>query len=371
MLPYFVMVAVPAYLALFLYLYRRRFQNVSPSDYEFLQKKSYRIIIDTFFIIWLLLLLFRAESVGVDLNTYKHHFNVFADMDWMNVFKNVFDRSLEPIYYLICKIVSLFTSNFQWVMVICALIAVIPIWKLYREEGQHGFLVMVLFINVAPFVMYFSGLRQSMAMAFVLPCYHYCKDKKLWKFLLMVFLAYFFHKSALILALLYPVYHLRLKKQIYILYLLPVAGLIYIFKQPIFLFLAYFLSNDYTENLAVKATGAYAVLLLLAVFLVYCFLMVDQEKLDEDTAGLRNILVLCVFLQAFSGVHTLAMRMNYYFLLFVPLLIDRVLRIGNEKYSFLMKASKICIVCFFTVYYFYYAYTDSDILQVYPYISIF
>jgi len=119
----------------------------------------------------------------------------------------------------------------------------------------------------------------------------------------------------------------------------------------------------------INETGAYAVMLLLIVLLMYSFLIPESSKLDDTTIGLRNLTALSVFLQTFSSVHAIAMRMNYYYLLFIPILIPRIIISGDTKYRTLIKLSIICMVIFFTVYYFYKAYTGSDILEVYPYKS--
>ena len=366
------MVGIPALLSVFLYFYRSQRWAHSGDTPEYYNSKAYQKVIDAFFLIWLVLLLFRDESVGTDLGVYRYHFECFSAMSLAEAIDYIFVTGLEPPYYIICKIVSFFSDNFRWIIIICTLISVIPIWKLYREKGNSGFLVVVLFLNIAPFAMYFSGLRQSMAMAFAVPCYYYCKNKNWLKFILITFIACLFHRSAFILLLMYPVYYLNLKKQWHILYLLPVIALTYIFKSQIFAFLTIFLQSAFSDSYSISGnTGAYAVTLLLVVLLIYCFFIAKQDKLDEETVGLRNILVLCVFIQVFSGVHTLAMRMNYYYLLFVPLLIDRVMKSGFIKYRFLIWLSKVCMIVFFTIYYFYYAYTDTDILEIYPYVSVF
>lgn len=357
MTPYIVMVGVPAMLAFYVNQIHKKTVT------------KHNLVVDAFFFIWLFLLLFRSVEVGSDLSVYRLHFYKYAQMSWLEFFRKVLSGS-ELGYIAIVKLLSYVTDNFQWVIICCACIAVIPIWKLYRNERYFGFLMVVMFINIAPFSMYFSGLRQAMAMAFVVPCYHYCKEKNIKKYLLMILIAWLFHKSAFILLLMYPIYHLRLKKQIHMLYLLPGIALVYIFNMPIFKFLLWFI-GDYMDRYAdgIRETGAYTVLLLLTIMLVYAFLIPDSKRLDSDTVGLRNLMVLSVFLQTFSGVHSIAMRMNYYYLLFIPLLIPRIIVCGNLKYRTLIKLSIICMILFFTFYYFYKAYTGSDILNVYPYKS--
>jgi len=358
------MVGIPALLT----LYVKR----SPS-YDY---KKERLVINSFFLIWLLLLLFRSEKIGIDINVYKYHFVNYSKFTWSELFEKIIGGEIEAGYATLIKVVTIFSDDFRWVLVMCALIAVVPIWKLYSDESEsvkESFLVIVLFLNIAPFVMYFSGLRQAMAMAFIAPCYLYCRNKELFKFLICVLVACLFHQSAFIILILYPVYHLRLKRDIHILYLVPVVGIIYYFNVPIFKFLLLFLQEKYLDRYgdSISSTGAYSMLLLLSVLLIYAFLIPDQKELDDDTIGLRNILFLCVIMQVFAGVHTIAMRMNYYFLLLVPLLIPKIMTAGKEKYEALIRVSKICMIAFFAFYYFYFAYTDKDILSIYPYQSLF
>lgn len=368
MSPYFFMVGIPAFMsAIFYYSHKKR--SVYNFETNVNEIYAYKKTIDTFFVIWLLLLFLRSETVGSDIPIYKEHFIKFSNIPWNNVLHEISSDNLEPAYYLICKIVSCCTNNFRGVIIITTLISVVPIWILYRENGKSGYLTIVLFLNIAPFAMYFSGLRQAMALAFSVPCYYFCKKKKFWRFIIIVILAYMFHKSSIVLVLMYPFYHFRLRNKIHLFYLLPLTAVFYIFKIPIFKFFLLLMNDKYIERYSdgIRLTGAYTVLILLVVLLLYSYLLIDEDKLDNDTIGLRNFLIIAVFLQVFSGAHSIAMRMNYYYLIFIPLIIERVIQIGNNRHKEILQLSKICMIAFFTIYYFYFAYTDRDILNVYPY----
>lgn len=353
MIPYIVLLSVP----FLLYLVRldNRIQKVLSSKW----------IINSFFLIWLFLLFFRSDKVGTDLSQYKIHFLNYSSMEW----SVMIDTSRETGYAVLCKLISLFTDNFRWVMVASAVIAIVPIWIFYKKESEDYLITILLFINIALFAMYFSGLRQSMAMLFVVPCYYFSKEKKIVPFMIMVALAYLFHKSALTLVLFYPAFHLRLKNKWYLLLIIPVIGIIWYYNGPIFSFILQFVGGVYAERYGkITVTGAYAVLLLLIAFLVYAFVIPDKNKLTAEIVGLRNILILSIFVQAFSGVHTLVMRINYYYLLLLPVLVPKIMTIANERYKQVVKLSKMVIILFFFVYFFYSMYTDEDILHIYPYI---
>jgi len=359
MLPYYLLLGIPFAVSLL----------TGFSTFP-LRRKTHAVF-DSFFLIWLFLLFFRAERVGCDLPVYKYHFFNYAQFSLGQILVGAFSGEFELGYALIVKLISCITANFRFVMIVCALIAVLPVWKFYRNE-QHPALLIILFVNIAPFSMYFSGLRQAMAMAFTCLALHYCRQKDFLRFVLVVFAAFLFHRSALIMLLMYPVYHFKLKKKVHLLFILPFIGFIYVFNKPIFRFLLLFMQGKYYDRYAegVHSTGAYSVLLLLAVLLVFTYLLPDQCMLDPDTIGLRNILTLAVLLQTFAGVHSLAMRMNYYYLLLVPLAISHVID-RSEKNQRLAKISILCMTVFFFVYFFYHAYTSSDILNIFPYVSVF
>ncbi len=363
MIPYYMMIGVPSILTFIFSLYKKKY----------FVKNKHQIVVDSFFGIWLLLLLMRSNELGVDLPVYKNHFFRYSSMTWKDIFSGIFTRKFEATYVLISKIVGMFTSDFHWIMVICALLSVLPIWILYRKETKHSFLAIVLFVNIAPFAVYFSGLRQGIAIAFAVPCYHYCKERKVTKFVVTAIMAMLTHSSAFILLAMYPIYHLRIKKQIYLFLIIPLIGVIYIFRLPVFQLLISLLGHEYIERYSagIRTTGAYLVTLLLVLLLIFSYLVTDIKRLDDETMGLRNILTFSVIIQIFSGVHTLAMRMNYYYLIFIPLLIPKIIDRGRTKYRILLQLSLICMCCFFAIYYFYRIYTGTDDLGIYPYVSVF
>ena len=95
--------------------------------------------------------------------------------------------------------------------------------------------------------------------------------------------------------------------------------------------------------------------------------MVDEKTLDKTTLGLRNILVLVVMIQLFAPIHALAMRFNYYFIIFIPVLISRIVDSPKKHFKPIAQIANVVMVCYFTGYFFYSAYNGADILQVFPY----
>ena len=106
-----------------------------------------------------------------------------------------------------------------------------------------------------------------------------------------------------------------------------------------------------------------AVIVILAVF---SFLIPDEKKLDKDTIGMRNFLLLAVVLQMFAPLHTVAMRMNYYYIIFIPLVIPRIIESRSVRWNQIAVISRYAFILLFGVYFFMVVYQKND-LMTFPY----
>jgi len=351
MTPYFLLLGIPAFFSLF--------KKTSKEE-----KKVSVIALDIFFLIFLVLLCLRSVQCGVDQKNYLYFFNQVKGVGFIDLFFVY----LEPGYFVLAKLTQIVTQNFQVLIALISFLTVIPLWKMYRKETKNAYLTVILFATVAPFTVYFSGLRQILAVTLGIPAYYYAKEKKPLHFLLIVLLAYFFHQSALLLFILYPLYHIKLTKNSFYFIAPAILGVV-AFGKEIFTFLLRFMGERYIQRYAdVTSTGAYTVLILLFVFALYAYILPDEKQLDAETLGLRNILLLCVAIQSFAPVNTIAMRMNYYFLIFVPILIPKIAQAAKPHYKKLAGMSVVVMNLVFTAWFFYNAYRGGDMLNVFPYI---
>ncbi len=335
------------------------------SVFEYTRKRTNanKAIISSFFLVFLLLLVFRSQNVGLDMPSYYWMYNTAGRESW----KRIFTQYDEFGYYSFSKLIYLVFGDFQWLVVITSLASLVPIWFLYRNNiDNHMFLAIVIFLNIGLFSIYFSAIRQVIAMAFVVPAYYFTKKKKLILFLLMIVPAFLFHKSAFIIVLMYPVYHIRIKWYQMLIISALLIPLCIIFRSQLFTFFSNLFSSIY-ETREITLTNAISILLLLVIFLVFSFVIPDNSLVDDETKGLRNLLILCCMLQVFSGVDTLVMRMNYYFLLFVPITITRVIDYTSLKNKKLTEVALLAMLVFFTAFYFISAFSGPGSLHIYPY----
>lgn len=352
MIPYYLLLGIPLLLSLILMGSHKPKKQV--------------IILDAFFIIWLLLLFLRDESVGVDLKGYILTFENEKRLSLLSAFVNATNKN-EYGFVFLTKIIADTFKTFRAVLIVDACISIIPIWIYYRKNVKsNAYLSISILMTLGLFSMSFSGLRQIIAVGCAIPCLYFTKKRKPLFFLLTVFIAFLFHRSSIVLLLMYPVYRMNFKWNKRLLWVVPGLFLAFVFRVPLFNLLYFFIEDYYSYSISL--TNAYTILMLFIIFLVFSYIIPNNDKMDSDTIGLRNILILSVFLQIFSSINPLAMRMNYYYIIFIPVLMTKIISVSRKRYKQLAWIASIVMCVFFTVYYFVNAYTGADYVSIYPYI---
>lgn len=327
------------------------------------------LIVPVFFLLFFLLLILRDESIGRDIDNYHRYFSYYVNANISTVFK----EERDFLYWMLNWTVGQITNDFRVFLIIVSALTILPIAKIYSEDKQYGFLKIILFVNMSTFIMIFSGLRQSLAMAFGMIAYEFVRRKKPFFFLLFALIAFGFHHTAFILLLYYPLYYMRLRKN-HLWFIIPSIVTVFIFNRPIFSFVTRLLSSLLGENYEaeVQDTGAYTMIILFILFAIVSYFFPDEEKMDAEAFGLRNFLLMTLLLQCFVPLHNLSMRMNYYFIIFVPITIPKMLKYSKDNIKDVARIAKAVIVCFFVIYFLYTVYdgyrTGISTLDTYPYV---
>lgn len=327
-------------------------------DYE----RKNRMALAFFFIFLTLLIMLRHDSVGNDTLNYIQIFKHYSRVNWEGLWSD--DR--EVGYLLLTKLISIFSQEPQFYLGAVAIMVSAMIYPAYKRLCLDPSLTIVLYCTMSTFVMMFSGIRQMIAIGIGFIAYHFTRKKKLLPFILSVLLAMSFHTSAFMLAFMYPLYHARItKKWLYV--VVPVLAVCFAFNRQIFGVLTLIL-QQYTEyDTEITSTGAYTMLFLFGVFVAFSFLIPDEKKMDEELIGLRNFLLLSFVLQMFAPLHTLAMRMGYYYIIFIPLLLPKIIACRSKRWNQVAILGRHVMVVFFLLYFFITASSGGGGLHVFPY----
>lgn len=358
MIPYYILLFLP----LVYYLYARN-GRINIESMRATEKAQNTI--SAFFLIFFFMLAFRGLSCGVDLPNYQYFYNVDVHKSFSEVLA---DYRIEILFHLLNTLISCVFDNFQFYLFVVALICIIPLLLFYIKNADLPYLCIILFVTFAPFPMFFSGLRQAIALSFVPAAYYFCKKKQLLFFLGIVLLATGFHQSAMIMLLMYPVFNIRIAKN-WLWIIIPLLVMILVFNDSIYSFLIPFIGERYFSRYGeIVYTGAYSVVLALFVFSFMSIYLPNNDLIDNELNGLRNLLFFCTALQCFAPVNSIAMRINYYYLLFIPVVVPNILTRSKIKYSLISLMVCIGMITVLLVYFYYNAYFGSDILEIYPYV---
>lgn len=320
-----------------------------------------KIPLSLFFVILTLLVMLRHQYVGNDTISYIHFFEHIARSS-----ANQFRRdSLESGYWLFNWVVSRLSKNPHFFIAISGLAVSAMLYPTYRRLCEDAPLTIVLFCTMSTFLMMFSGIRQMLAIGMGMIAYSFVRRKKPVAFLLAVAVAMSIHTSAFMLLIMYPLYHVRLNKK-WAFFMTPLLLLAFVFNRQIFHVLGTFLQSYTDYDVVETSTGAYTMLLVFLAFTVFSFVIPDETLLDDETVGLRNFLLFSMVIQMFAPLNYLAMRMNYYYIIFIPLLLPRIIRLSSFKYRGVAAAARNIMVVFFFVYFFLRA-NSSNTLRTVPY----
>ena len=278
MLPYYLLVLTPTISAIL-------FQTKTDKK----TKRKNKIIMFLFFAIFLTILICRDQSIGVDLKNYEVMFRAFNREAVSDLVKEK-----EFGYSLLNKFAYKLTGEYQTLITLVAIISILPLAILYIKEAEKPALTIALFMVIAPFSMYFSGLRQIIAMAVGVIAYYFTKNKRLLLFCITVTVAMLFHMSAVVLFFMFPIYHLKIDHK-KLIFAAPVLLVVLVFNKPIFKYLQTFFDERYQYG--TEQTGAITMIIVFLALLVICYMVPDEDKLDAQTKGLRSLLVFVFMIQ--------------------------------------------------------------------------
>lgn len=262
---------------------------------------------------------FRSINVGVDLKSYEIIFTQNSTMSFQQIINHY---NKEWLYHFLNKLVFLLHGDFRVIIFLVSILIFTPIYVILKDNAKHPFLSLLIFLFLGLFLFTLSGLRQTIAIGFTLFAFMQIKKQNIVKFILSVVVATLFHQSAFLFFLAYPLYHFNLTKNKLYFLLIPIT-ILFIFRIHVITFL----TKLYNDNYEITNTNAYNFLLLLIFFLVFSMIFVYNDK-NKEKKGLINFLIFAVVIQIFASYSTIVMRFNYYFyiylILLIPILFDSI-----------------------------------------------
>lgn len=256
-------------------------------------------------------------------------FFLFAEYGFYSLIWFLGKMQLDPQYLLIVS---------AFVISSCTLVF------LYRHSND-SLLSIIMFICLGSFTFAMNGMRQAMAMSICLLSYLFVEKRKLIPFLITVFVATLFHKTAIIFTLVYLLNFMQFKFSHFVMLFLAFV-LFYIFSENLIEIFDDVTNKDYSDGESFDGGGLITVLLYVASLLL--LIMCDEEfRIQILPIIFITIIGLYLYLFRYFSIQIFE-RVSYYFYYFVLLIIPMEIKALNktEKQIVYMLFTLFCIALF-------------------------
>lgn len=286
----------------------------------------------------------RSLEVGPDTISYKTSYEFVANMSWDELLSDFYsyihsaegmlqnNELRDPAYNCFVKLTQLISCNYRFFMFVMGLVVNIPLGKWVYENSTKPYMTFLVY-----FILNFSfygttGYRQTIAFSLVtFVGYKYIRERRLIPFLLLVGIAFFFHKSVLIVLLYYFLANKKITKPYTICALFGIA-LVFVYRMPFSQFWKQLSGYGETYPGQYEGAGTWtftAMLgLVLIVILIYKELII---KYDIQATNYINAMILAAVFDPLTFVNPSALRIVEYFSIYLALLMPDMLCIVKKK----------------------------------------
>lgn len=317
--------------------------------------------------IMILLIGFR-EWVGADYKPYRDMFLYFGEFTPyaipLNkaVFGNMF-LEVEWLYVLVGKWIYDLGLEFYMMTFVIALLSIPMKYFTFENVVAYPTLSLLLYIFPTYFTADGGQMRQAVAMAITMFSFIFIKKRQLLWFVVMIYLAYGFHKSAVIFLPAYWLVRIPFNSK-----LIALAIITSVFLSPFKIYLYISILDGIApaevyegfsayETVEVEGTGRFIRFTdLICIMYAYFLITYDKEACQKIAyyEYIRNIglIGICMYF-IFRGSAIFAGRLAAYYIIFMTMALPNILAaIPNVKTK---KFSHLFLIGFVIFYYFTYA----------------
>ena len=341
MSPYYWTIALTALLSFFAEHYSLRQENtLGPLTNESIPTKLLLAMVT-------MVLIFVAGCryyVGTDFGAYYKGLTLYGDR--LEEAIRTFD---EPGLPLLANVVRWFTDDGAYLVFSCSFFTIgLFLLTIYRTEKSY-FMATLLFVLVGIWDGTFNGVRQYFAAAILFAGHRYIYEKKLWQYLIVVFLAACFHVSAVVMAALYFLLRNRITPRNVILLALGTI-IVSANYDTVFSFIGLLKDSDTagTTEYAQRSVNILRILVAVAPA-VLCVVIHFGKELDKEQTFYFNALIIHASAMLLSSNSAYLARIGIYTSPFLTVAIPKLVRFDNKRLETL---ARVVIVVLYAVYWY-------------------
>lgn len=308
-------------------LYNRTNQEVS--DKEMQNKKKLFVILQC--VQWVLISTLRSDAVGSDTINYSRIFEFYAELSWkecFNYFKAFYTtdevtQGFEPGFVLFQKLVSSIWYNQAFYKFSVAAIFMTSLGHFIYKNSDDPVVAFLLYCGLFYNMFSLTGYRQVLSVAIgILWSYEYLKQRKFFKFLILVLLGATLHKTTLI----FIIFYFLSRKKITALYgatsVLTIL-LMVVFRSPLFNLVKGFVGYDeYGTYDRISQRNFLILFAALCILAIWRYRYVKKDCPDADVY--YNGLIMSAAMIPFAMVSPTSMRLVYDFAFMLMILVPKI-----------------------------------------------
>lgn len=260
----------------------------------------------------------RCLLANGDVVNYIRRYETLSSRSYMDLFQSWRIGNLKDFgFYVVAKVFADSHMSYQvWIGTIAFLFAAAVMYFIYKNSENVFQSIVILLAMYFHFTL--SGLRQTVALAFILIAYQCILDNKLKRFLMIVVLASCFHSTAILALPAYWIAKMKIGKKQWV--MLIASFFITIFNPAFFRKLIVMFSwneaiNGYAERTITLSWSGFIIQLTFLIFL-YVFkknIPRQEEVIHKKLDVFFNLMVIGAIFQGFATVVAEAFRISYYY----------------------------------------------------------
>lgn len=302
--------------------------------------------------VWLVIVFmvaFRSPDVGMDSMSYYMDYKKLPQMTFADLAES---QAAYIGYFYSSKVFSLIgIPTWGWFGFVEALY-VYSLSLFVNKFSRDRLFSILIFVTTGLFSFSFSGMKQVMAMAFMMLTFMKVVEKKYIIAIPLALFAYKCHPSSVVFLIAFPFYLIREKRNILLLMFLA-TGLIIVYS--IFLMTQMFasLEDEHFESYLETDTSYSSTTLIFYIVLTLLALInykTYSQHYRVEAKLFLGFTIMMIGLQALSSVSPNMFRLAFYFAPFMMILLPNSLKHEMNNNQLSMRAISIIIIALYYLY---------------------
>lgn len=293
----------------------------------------------------------RGIDYTTDIQGYISSYQKYSTYSFQQILALYVSNIKNPSFYVVGWVLSRVFENPQWWLAsIGAVYAFCGVYVIYKES-ENPLLSVIAWLSLGFFSFSLSGLRQTLALSLTMLAYFPAKNRKFWKFLILLILATLFHTSAFVFLLVYPIVDKKIGIGHAIIAL--TAVIIFVgFQGTVRSLIAFFFDDSYLGGYADRENAlTFTGFIIQVAIFVFCMIYYPNvRKRYKNGDILYNLSFVGILFQLFSSMIAEMFRVSMYFSFFNVLLIPLAISTEPNKKMRWFLTTAILIIFFLNMF---------------------